>query len=93
MMKGTLMMYLTKSTRNLQGEKARVRAEAALLQEEHLEKGCVSRTRTDIWWLSVNQKDLEKKAHELCRLALFTEYRRLILKREDINKKGNLCSM
>lgn len=31
--------------------------------------------------------EIERKADELCRLALFTEYRRQILKREDINKQ------
>ncbi|PVF97462.1 hypothetical protein CPB86DRAFT_734686 [Serendipita vermifera] len=37
--------------------------------------------------LSAEASELEKKADDLCRLALFTEYRRLVLKREDINKK------
>ncbi|KAG8808901.1 hypothetical protein FRC17_003718 [Serendipita sp. 399] len=36
---------------------------------------------------ALSAQDIEKKANELCRLALFTEYKRNILKREDINKK------
>jgi hypothetical protein len=33
-------------------------------------------------------KEIERKAGALARLAMFTEYKKGILKREDINKKG-----
>ncbi|KAG8829053.1 hypothetical protein FRC18_009622 [Serendipita sp. 400] len=36
---------------------------------------------------ALSAEDIEKKANELCRLALFSEYKRSILKREEINKK------
>ena len=42
--------------------------------------------------LHVGPKEIERKAAALARLAIFTEYKKGILKREDINKKGMYIS-
>jgi len=35
-----------------------------------------------------DDKELSRKVNDLVRLALFTEHKRVPLRREDINKKG-----
>ncbi|KIM31277.1 hypothetical protein M408DRAFT_327538 [Serendipita vermifera MAFF 305830] len=83
----------TQATQNADDEEENFGAAEMDLDDDEEEaparrkKGTASRKSGTTAATGLSSDDIDKKARDLCRLALFTEYRRTVLKREDINKK------
>lgn len=52
----------------------------------------VSVYRCPVYLLGCIIQEITRKANDLVRLALFAEQRRAALRRDEINKKGEVCS-